>query len=198
MSIMTKAGRERARRYHGGGAGGCHMSCDYMTPKQLKELNGEVHTYQMNKPVRWAEFKQYPAEFQQEYIDNLTREYNVNYTSLAEMLGVGTSSVKRLIEKNHLNVTFSVGHGMTGEQRKAWKRFLSQEPEEPEVAEPEDTKPEPAEQPAPTAAMTRFAISFRGRIDPVAIANSLTHMLGRDAEGTLTLEFVAADPLDLP
>lgn len=195
MSYLTKSGRDRYRKHYGGRTNGCHMSCDYLTPRQLEELNGEVHTYQMNKPVTWEQFKGYPAEFQREYLDGLIAEYNVNYTTLSEMLGVGRSSIKRLIEKNRLGVTFQVGHSMTGEQRKAWKRFLSQEPDCPVPTEPATECEEERAQTAPVAAMTRFAMSFQGRIDPVSIANSLTQMLGRDADGTLNIEFVVAMPL---
>lgn len=200
MTMMTKAGAERYRRYRGGGGartGKCHMSCDYLTPKQLKELNGEVHTYQMNKPVQWAEFKAYPAEFQKEYLITLIDKYNVNYTTLSRMWGIGVSSIKRLIEKNNLSITFTGGHSMTGEQRKAWKRFLSQESEvadEPGVDNPAPAGDEPDEPPA-TATMTRFAMSFQGRIDPASIANSLTQMLGKDAVGQLNIEFFMATPV---
>lgn len=198
MTMMTKAGAERYRRYRGGGGvrtGKCHMSCDYLTPKQLKELNGEVHTYQMNKPIRWEEFKKYPAEFQKEYLNNLIAKYNVNYTTLSEMLGVGTSSVKRLIEKNQLGVTFTVGHSMTGDQRKAWKQFLAQDPDEPETVAPASADVDTPEQSPAPAAMTRFAMSFQGRIDPMSIANSLTQMLGKNAIGQLNIEFVMTTPL---
>lgn len=198
MSVMTKAGVERYRRYYGGGVKPrhtCRLSCDYMTPKQLKELNGEVHTYQMNKPLTWEEFKAYPAEFQKEYLNGLIAEYNVNYTTLSEMLGVGTSSIKRIIEKNHLGVTFQVGHSMTGEQRKAWKKFLSQDSEEPDM---EDSVSEQEKEPiqvTPSATMTRFSMTFQGCIDPVSIVNSLHQMLGKDAVGTLNIEFIKTMPL---
>lgn len=198
MSAMTKAGLERYRRYCGGGGsrnGSCHMSCDYMTSKQLKELNGKVHTYKMNKPVRWAEFKKYPVEFQKEYLDHLISEYNVNYTSLAEMMGIGASSIKRLIEKNQLGVTFTVGHSMTADQRKAWKRFLAQECDEPETIGQASEETKALEQPLSSATMTHCAMSFQGHIDPVSIVNSLIQMLGKDAVGQLDIEFSAALPL---
>lgn len=189
MSYLTKSGRDRYRKHYGGRTNGCHMSCDYLTAKQLKELNGEVHTYQMNKPVTWAQFKEYPPEFQKEYLDKLTEEYNVNYTTLSEMLGVGTSSIKRLVEKNQLGVTFKVGHSMTGEQRKAWKRFLAQGRDNPDDTEPElESNNEHAPE-AQSATMTRVAMSFRGRIDPMAVVNSLTRMIGMDADGVLNIEF---------
>lgn len=200
MTMMTKAGAERYRRYRGGGGartGKCHMSCDYLTPKQLKELNGEVHTYQMNRPVRWAEFKEYPAEFQKEYLDAIIEKYNVNYTTLSKMWGIGVSSIKRLIEKNNLGITFTVGHSMTGDQRKAWKQFLSQEQDasdEPVDNNPAPTDDEQEETPVPTM-MTRFSLSFQGRIDPASIANSLTQMLGKDAVGQLNIEFFMATPV---
>lgn len=195
MSVMTKAGMARMTKRRGGGTRGCHMSCDYLTPKQLKELNGEVHTYPMNRPVVWEEFKKYPVELQREYLNNLIEEYNVNYTTLSQMLGVGTSSIKRLIEKNDLGIVFTVGHSMTGEQRKAWKQFLNQEiageDKHANVTIPADQIAQEPSQ-AQSSVMTRFSISFSGAISPIDIVNSLMRIIGDKADGQINIEFIAS------
>ena len=163
----------------------CTMSTDNMTQKQWKERNGKVVTLNLKRPISWPEFKSLTTLLQEEYIRHLMSTYNANATKLSEMFGVGTQAIKGHFQKNGIDIRFHVGHSMTNEQRMAWDEFLRGGSYESKPSdEPHDTT---EQEQRSEMNMTNFSLSFDGKIDINMIANSLLHILGRDAIGEVQI-----------
>ena len=71
----------------------CSLPHDGLTPAQLRRLNGPVHTYKLDEPMTWGEFKAMPEDLQKKYILNLQELYRANDTMLGKMFGVGGHAV---------------------------------------------------------------------------------------------------------
>ena len=106
----------------------CSLPSDYLTPKQLKELNGKVNTYYMNKPMEWKVFKTMSEQLQVEYIDHLVSEYAVGKSALAKMFGVCRNYVDEYLKKLPLKSEFKRGNHQSPEQKALWAAFIGEVP----------------------------------------------------------------------
>ena len=148
----------------------------------------------LNKPASWEVFKALTEKTQEEYLRHLMEVYGANATSLAEMFGVQPLTVRRYLTARNLNITFPVGRSMNTQQKLAWEKFCKEECDNtpglcftPLAATPvEDTVAAPTKQ-EKAMAMKNVSLSFSGRIDVNAIANSLRHILGDDMVGDIQI-----------
>lgn len=62
----------------------CTLPSDYMTKKEREAMNGEVMSYNPNKFYSYAEFKQFPMEYQIKYINSLLTRYNCSFAAIAK------------------------------------------------------------------------------------------------------------------
>lgn len=188
-AIVARGAKHKVR---GSKSRKCHMSTDGMTQRQWEKRNGAVNTYRLHQPMSWEEFKAYPVDIQREYLNRLISFYNVNATSLSEMFGVGASTIRSLIEKNELGIKFRVGHGMTRMQKVAWSDFIAGNSSESAEGDAElacrsedtPTNTETCVQ-NQQMSMTQFSFTFQGKIDTVAIANSIRQLLGDRGYGKI-------------
>ena len=163
------------------------LPSDRLTNKQRAQLNGSPVTYKLNRPMSWEEFKALPHHVQTEYVQLLMRNFKANATRLADMFGINVSSFCKYFKTNELGITFTRGNGsaLSREQLEGWSKFVDGEKPEEELHE------EPAcdivEQ--PRMQMGEFSMSFYGNIDPIAISNSITKVLGTDSVGQLDITF---------
>ena len=65
----------RCRKTHCGKGGRVKFPSDYKTKKELKAMNGDVKTYNLNKPMSWTEFKALPEDLKITYIKKLRNEF---------------------------------------------------------------------------------------------------------------------------
>jgi hypothetical protein len=205
--VMQKKRIARMAKYRKGGSKSkkCPMSTDYMTRKQWEERCGEVHTYVMNEPKSWEQFKELPTNIQKEYLTHLVQNYNANATSLAMMFGVRPLTVRRHIETNQLGLTFKVGNSMNADQKAKWQEFLSETQVSDETAGRSDeasAKVEEVPNSTKEAAvpvqpqlinsmkgmdMKQFSLTFQGQIDVGMIANSILSIIGQGATGKVEI-----------
>ena len=145
--------RSAGKKVSGAKSRRCSLPHDGLNSKQLEALNGPVKSYNLSKPMTWAELKAMPAELQKEYLRKLGVRFNPTSYALAEMLGTTHTTVGRLLRE--LGLSRPKGQRMTEGDKKAWEFFLADveapeaEEQAPEIEEPQP-EPEPeAEEPAP-------------------------------------------------
>ena len=145
--------RSAGKKVSGAKSRRCSLPHDGLNSKQLEALNGPVKSYNLSKPMTWAELKAMPAELQKEYLRKLGVRFSPSSYALAEMLGTTHTTVGRLLRE--LGLSRSKGQRMTEGDKKAWEFFLADveapeaEEQAPEIEEPQP-EPEPeAEEPAP-------------------------------------------------
>ena len=140
--------RSAGKKVSGAKSRRCSLPHDGLNSKQLEALNGPVKSYNLSKPMTWAELKAMPAELQKEYLRKLGVRFSPSSYALAEMLGTTHTTVGRLLRE--LGLSRPKGQRMTEGDKKAWEFFLA-DGEQPEAEEqaPEIEKPQPAPQPEP-------------------------------------------------
>lgn len=53
------------------GKGPVKLPSDYMSKKELKKMNGEIMNYNLSQAVNWQNFKFWPKDIQQEYLNKI-------------------------------------------------------------------------------------------------------------------------------
>jgi hypothetical protein len=122
--------------------GGGHivsLPSDQLTEKEKTMLNGEVTTYKLDKPVKWAVFKTWPGDIRREYILGLQKKYHASSGMIYKMLGISQSVYFK--EMQRLNIE---GGMKPPKDKTAWEAFLeweafiaTAEPETEEASEKE-------------------------------------------------------------
>ena len=134
------------RLSHAGRGGRVKMPSDYMTKKEREKMNGEVQSYNLNRPMQWEQFKQMPDDIKREYIKSLMEKFNPQQIAIAEMLGVSTRTLNNLC-REQLGISFKRG-GAPGESRNAafWA-WVNGATESEQEAAPEIVEEKPAQKP---------------------------------------------------
>lgn len=131
---------------HAGRGGKVKMPSDYLTKKEREAMNGELITYQINKPMSWAQFKKMPDDIKREYINSIIHKYDPQQAAVAAMFGVTPRTLYVLCEE--LGIRFKRG-GRQRENRNdafwAWVNGpvkVEATPKEPEEKAEYKTVPE--------------------------------------------------------
>lgn len=134
------------RLSHAGRGGRVKMPSDYMTKKERDKMNGEVQSYNLNSPMKWAQFKRMPDDIKREYINSLIEKFAPQQIAIAEMLGVSTWTLSNLC-REQLGISFERG-GAHGEGRNAafWA-WVNGATEAAQEAAPEIVEEKPAQKP---------------------------------------------------
>lgn len=137
----------------------CTLPSDYLTAAQKKRLNGEVSTVNLDRPMKWAEFKALAPDVQTMYINGLVSKYGISVGALPEMFGVSRATVY-----NHSRKNWGLRSSMTQGAREAFREFCGQKPENGGAT----TTEEPAEKPEPPkyfpADVERMTLALRGTV----------------------------------
>lgn len=173
-----------ARRKGGSKSKKCSLPSDHMTQKQWKERCGQVMSYNIGRPMAWAEFSQLPKDLKEEYMNNLIEKYNANARTMAEVFGVSVATVFRVVKTDGLNVTFLKGKHPTGEKYEAFRKFMDGESgldeevafDNIEVIEDHSEAVDPVGEVQKTK-LDSFTMNFSGEINVDMLANSLRYIL---------------------
>lgn len=92
---------------------------DYMSEKERNAMNSAVTTYDLAKPMKWAEFCAMPDDLRRDYILRCQKVYRAGDAALGEMMGV--SKTLLLKQRKMLGIE-SVGRGC--KPLSEWKSFL--------------------------------------------------------------------------
>ena len=102
------------RKTHCGKGGRVKFPSDYLSKKELKAMNGDVKSYNLNKPMTWEEFRRMPQDLQTMYIKKLRNEFGVPDIVLSKAMGVCKSSFSKAMKD--LNLSLGKSAGATGKQ----------------------------------------------------------------------------------
>lgn len=92
---------------------------DYMSEKERNAMNSAVTTYDLAKPMKWAEFCAMPDDLRRDYILRCQKVYRAGDAALGEMMGV--SKTLLLKQRKMLGIE-SVGRGCA--PLPEWESFL--------------------------------------------------------------------------
>ena len=139
----------------------CTTPSDYLTPAQKRKLNGDVSVYQIGKPITWKEFKSYPLEMQQKWLDAFVDRFQCSTKGMGILFGIHGSSVNNYCRQNGLEIKKGgVYTSAKGDAIRAWIAEEKGAPVSAEVREEvcDETKSveEPKKVEAPAAAQTYF------------------------------------------
>ena len=200
FEVKEKKALARSAKYkvNGSRSKKCTLSTDFMSPSQIKKMNGEMISYNFNKPMSLDEFNRLPADLGKEYILQLVEKFGGNYSSLAEMFGCSRGVAFTLLSEAPYNFKFGCGDRMNREQKAKWAEFLSCEdkskdihPEEaaPDEIETEDCVEQEESVANPDMRMEEFTLRFSGTITAESLANALRAVLGDGLNGDIAVYF---------
>lgn len=102
------------------------LPMDYLTKKELKDMSGDVKTFNLSRPMKWDEFRSMPNDLQAAYIKALREKFNVTNVALAKMFGVAKQTILTRFEvigvAPRVNVT---GKRMSIQEANAWYAWLN-------------------------------------------------------------------------
>ena len=97
------------RKTHCGKGGRVKFPSDYLSKKELKAMNSDVKTYNLNRPMIWKEFRSMPQDLQIMYIKKLRNEFGVPDIVLCKVMGICKSSFSRAMSDLNLSLGKSAG-----------------------------------------------------------------------------------------
>lgn len=189
------------RRKCGSKSKKCSLPSDNMTPKQWNERCGDVMSYNVGRPIKWAEFTKLPKDLKEEYMNNLIERYSANARTMADVFGVSVATVFRVVKNEELNVKFLKGKYPTGERLEAFKAFMSGESDQTEdtneqsveVAETCSKETDQAGN-APKTRLDSFTMNFSGEVNVDMIANSLRYILSDSGHARIQIVCELTNP----
>lgn len=104
----------------------CSLPSDKMTAKQRKELNGQVMSYNLNKPMTWKEFKELPTDIQKIYLLGLEGKGASN-RDISVMFEIGEETLR--LKRKELNMIKNRNR-WNAEKPIEWLNFLGIRPED--------------------------------------------------------------------
>lgn len=93
--IFKQTSAERKRNGYGDfhkkrqGGRQVRLPSDHLTKKELAALSSDVTKINLNAPVDWCEFKNWPDDLKVEYLQKLENKYHATTEDIAEMMGIG-------------------------------------------------------------------------------------------------------------
>lgn len=117
--ITARSARKKV--YHAG----CKLPSDYMSKKEIRNMNGEVKIMNLRKPMSYAYFKTMPKELQEEYLTYLRDTFDAAISDIAKMMGCNANALSFYInhtKKTGLNVKFPRHPSKLNKE--AWAKFL--------------------------------------------------------------------------
>lgn len=125
-SRSSTARSSKHTRTHCGKGGRVKMPSDYLTQKQQKGLSGEVVAYRLNNCVSYNEFKSWPVDIQNMYLEVLANKYNANLVAIAAMFDMSYSGLWAYLKRSGIQVPERMKH-LKSQHLKAdaWREFCN-------------------------------------------------------------------------
>lgn len=108
---------------------GCKLPYEYLPKKEQANLNGEISTVKLNKPMTWAEFKKLPRGLAEEYLNYLISVFQISASKIGvDMFGLCPSGLAEHIRRRELDVHSMMGKKPTKSAIENWCKWLEGEP----------------------------------------------------------------------
>lgn len=104
-SERKRIGRGAVARKNGSKSKKCGLPSDHLSASEKKKLNGECKTYDLSRPMSWADFKGMPRDLRSEYIRKLAG-MGAGRNDLADMFHVSPNTYSQFMVKNHKGEKF--------------------------------------------------------------------------------------------
>ncbi len=75
------------------GKGPIRFPSDYLSNKEKKKLNGPVISYDLKKPMTYADFRKMPEDLQKKYLEGVIERFKPTIKHLSELFGIGESTM---------------------------------------------------------------------------------------------------------
>lgn len=186
-------------RVNGSKSKRCTLPSDYLTPAQIRELNGKMESMNVNKPITWAELAALPPSMAKEYCKTLHRVHKATIRGAARMLGIAHMSYRAFLERIGADIPRTHGHPRK-QDVETFEWFCGNALDEEAAAnEPPAPAKETAVSPTPDPVVElqakralpmepeRMTIVINGNLEQLAAYIKLLPMDGR-LRMTLTLE----------
>ena len=181
----------------------CTLPSDYLTPTERKRRNGEMKTYNLSKPMTYAEFLAMPDDLQAQYLRSLRWRFGASDKRIAEMMGVSHPVIKKHRDRLGIRIAPGTRLPQTELNKEEWAAWVAgetvqmpgaDESQETETATP--AEPEPPETPGDRRETTPETWprvtggNFSASGPAGATAEMLAHLFtGDPREATFTLTF---------
>ena len=83
------------------------LPSDEMSMEEIRATSSAVKTYNLNKPMDWATFKELPEDLLKEYLNKIRQRFHPTDANIADMLGVSAGSLSMLLKKYNLNAVYN-------------------------------------------------------------------------------------------
>lgn len=104
------------------GKGPVKFPSDYMTRKEIKSMNGEVQNYNLNQGITWAEFKFWPKDIQQEYLNKINERFKATFKDLGSMFQTSSMTLHNYFNCHGLVYNSDVGR-RSCKNDSEWQKF---------------------------------------------------------------------------
>lgn len=108
---------------------GCKLPSDFMTRREKKTLNGEVHIMNIHKPITYKYFKTLPKDLQEEFLQFLKDEFSCSANELQRKWGLSTSAGVLRRYCAHAGIKYPFLKGQKGRAKRdgRWDKFWAGE-----------------------------------------------------------------------
>lgn len=120
-----------------------------LTDKEIEERHGKVMEYKIGQPISWAEFRSYPREMQQEWVNAFAKRFGCGGKGIAIATGTSQAAVSNYLEFANLTLPDGIGRytDKKGEAIRAWVELPEPAPVEVVEPKPKRAEPEPPKKP---------------------------------------------------
>lgn len=173
-------GRSYYNRFTHGGK--VRLPSDNLTQKELREMSGEVKSYRLNDPMKYAEYKTMPDDLQIAYIKAIRSKYNCTNAMLAEMLGITVKTLENEITRLKLGRPKGFKAKPTDEQREAFRCWALQTMP---IGEEEKVEAEPLVEPEAEKEKTFVPVAVvKAEVNTDDIADKVAEAFAKVSEST--------------
>ena len=95
-----RIGRGAKSRKSGSRSKFCGLPSDNLSRAERMKLNGDVKVYNLNKPMKWDQFKKLPHDLRVDYIKKLSA-MGANREDITDMLGIKPATYSAFMSHNH-------------------------------------------------------------------------------------------------